>query len=39
MKRVVELSWQLQQQVNIYFCVKIGWTFGEIKVALHTCYP
>ena len=39
MKRVTEISWQLQQRVNIFFCVKIRWTFDKIKAALHTCYP
>ncbi len=39
MKRVQELSWQLQQRVNIHFCVKMGWTFAEIRTALHTCFP
>ncbi len=28
----------LQQRVNIHFCVKMGWTFAEIRNALHTCY-
>ncbi len=39
MKRVLELSWQLQQRVAIHFCVKLGWTFSEIKHGLQTCYP
>ncbi len=38
MKRVTELSWHLQQRVNIHFCVKMGWTFDEIKAALQTVY-
>ncbi len=39
MKRVTELSPHLQQRVNIFFCVKLGWAFGEIKHALELCYP
>ena len=39
MKRVQEMSWQLQQHVAIHFCVKLGWTFAEIKQGLQTCYP
>ncbi len=39
MKRVMELSSHLKQRVNIFFCVKLGWAFGEIKHALQICYP
>ncbi len=39
MKRVTELSWQLQQRINMHFCVKLGWTFEEIKMALQTVFP
>ncbi len=38
MKRVSEISWQLQQRINVHFCVKLGWTFAEIKHGLQTCY-
>ncbi len=29
---------KLLQRVNIHFCVKLGWTFQEIKHALQVCY-
>ncbi len=38
-KCVTELSWRLQQRINIHFCVKMGWTFDEIKAGLQTVYP
>ncbi len=38
MKRCVELSTQLQQRINIHFCVKLGWKFGQIKDGLRQCY-
>ncbi len=38
MKRVTAISLHLQQRINIHFCVKMGWTFDEIKAALQTCY-
>lgn len=38
MKRVQGLTVQLQQRVNIWFCVKLGWDFVRIKMALHLCY-
>ncbi len=38
MKRVQEMPWQLLQQINIHFCVKLGWTFEEVKHGLETCY-
>ncbi len=38
MKRVTEISSHLQQRINIHFCVKIRWTFEEIKAALQTVY-
>lgn len=38
MKRVQDLPWQLIQRINIQFCVKLGWTFDEVKHALHTCF-
>ncbi len=38
MKRVQELSWQLEQRIVIHFCVKIGWTFDEILHGLQTCF-
>lgn len=28
----------MQQRINIFFCVKLGWTFAEIKHALQLCY-
>ncbi len=39
MKRVTAISPQLQQRINIFFCVKMGWTFEEIRAALQTVYP
>ncbi len=38
MKRHTEISWQLQQRVNIHFCVKLGWNFTQIKTSLSACY-
>ncbi len=39
MKRVQEISWQLQQRVIVHFCVKLGWNFTQIKTSLRTCFP
>ena len=38
MKRVQAIPWQLLQRINIQFCVKLGWSFDEIKHGLQTCY-
>ncbi len=38
MKRYSEISWQLQQQVVIHFCVKLGQNFTQIKTSLSACY-
>lgn len=38
MKHVQALPLKLQQHVNIHFCVKLGWTFNEIKHGLQVCY-
>ncbi len=38
MKRCKELSPQLQQRINIWFCVHLGWNFTQVKTALQTCY-
>ncbi len=34
MKRVTELSVKLVQQINIAFCVKVGWTLAETRRAI-----
>ncbi len=38
MKRCVGLTTQLEQRINIHFCVKLGWNFTQIKTALTTAY-
>lgn len=38
MKRYEDISWQLQQRVNIHFCVKLGFKFQQIKHSLRQCY-
>ncbi len=38
MKRCTGLTNQLQQRVNIFFCVKLGWNSRQIKEALATVY-
>ncbi len=38
MKRVQGLTLYLQQQVNIWFGIKSGWNFVQIKTALDLCY-
>ncbi len=39
MKRCTALSPQLLQRANIWFGVKLGWEFPEIKRALTHCFP
>ncbi len=39
MKRVTGLTSHLQQRINIFFCVKLGWNSSQIKDALATVYP
>ncbi len=38
MKRCEGLTVQLQQRTNIAFCVKLGWTFVQIRTSLHAVY-
>ncbi len=39
MKRHAEMSDFLEQRIVIKFCVKLGWTFVQIKTSLHATFP
>ena len=38
MKRPTELSWKLVQRINIFFCVKLGWTQAHTILVIQQVY-
>ncbi len=38
MKRITEIGDKLAQQINVFFCVKLGWTVPQTKAALQAVY-